>query len=156
MSAVREWAQIICFAVLACTILENLLPAGNMQKMMRFVFGLFLICAIITPAFRLKEKITLKNNRPQHAHQEIYEFSQKLGEQEVEIAAEKLKNLAVQTLAEIDVQAEKIDVFMDTREPDSISIVKLKVYLNRKDKQKKEEVRRRLEEKLGLTIQVAV
>ena len=80
MNYVREWAAIICFASVACTMLELLSPSGKMEKMMRFVFGAFMICAMITPLIGIVDTINLDFKIDHQKNTEVCDFTEKLNE----------------------------------------------------------------------------
>ena len=156
MNYVREWAAIICFASVACTMLELLSPSGKMEKMMRFVFGAFMICAMITPLIGIVDTINLDFKIDHQKNTEVCDFTEKLKDQEVNLAAENVKNLAMEVLQEIGIKPQKINLFMDTKDKDSISISKITVYLQKQNADRQEEVKRVVQEKLGLHTEIVM
>lgn len=48
MNGIKEWSAILCLAALASCMLEMIIPSGRMEKIMRFVLGGFLLCAMIS------------------------------------------------------------------------------------------------------------
>ena len=84
MNAVRTWSLAICFAVLAVAVLQYLAPPGSMEKMIRYVTGAFLVCAM---AFSLKSvlpKIPLAFSIPTQYGAES-EFSSFVESQEISV-----------------------------------------------------------------------
>lgn len=53
MTAVSSWAIVICIAAVICGVLELLAPSSKMNGILRFVFGGFMLCAIIVPLSEL-------------------------------------------------------------------------------------------------------
>ena len=53
MNGIKEWSAILCLAALASCMLEMIIPSGRMEKIMRFVLGGFLLCAMISPISNL-------------------------------------------------------------------------------------------------------
>lgn len=49
MTAISSWAVVICIAAVICGVLELLAPSSRMNGILRFVFGGFMLCAVIVP-----------------------------------------------------------------------------------------------------------
>ena len=49
MTTISSWAVVICIAAVICGVLELLAPSSRMNGILRFVFGGFMLCAVIFP-----------------------------------------------------------------------------------------------------------
>lgn len=154
MSTIQQWATVICLAALVGTMVEILTPIGSMEKMVRFVLGAFMLCAIITPLVGTAQKINYSIQQPDVNTSSITVFQNQLDGQLNSVASEKIKALAAEILQKESINAQKIDVFMDTSQNNSISIIKVTVYLNAKDVYKKERAKQLLEDNLGLSTEI--
>lgn len=156
MTAIREWATILALAALAGAMLELLAPSGAMEKMVRFVLGAFMICAVLTPLAGTVAKISFDFPTGGAAEEELSEFQRQADEQALAIAAGNIKYLAAEALEEEGVIPEKIEIFMDTSDKGSISFIRIIVCLSADDAEKKQDVAALLEEKLGLETEIRV
>ena len=155
MEAIKSWALIICFASVACTMLEIITPDGKMEKMMKLVFGVCMLCAIITPLITTLKNIdiSLKANDYEYNIKEYKnEFDTKINE----VAIDKIKDLVLNELSLINIKPRKIDVFMDMKDKDCISIKEITVTLDKQNLNKQEEVKKVIEEKLGIKTNIIV
>lgn len=155
MQIVKNWALIICFASIACTMLELITPDGKMEKMMRLVFGAFMVCAIIVPLFTTFKDININlktDNYEYNVEKSKKEFDTNINE----IAIDKIKDLTLNELSLINVKPRKIDVFMDMRDKERISIKEITVTIDKKNSNKQEEVKKVIKEKLGIKTNVIV
>lgn len=55
INTVRAWAIGLCFAAVACAVLELLNPNGTLRKPMRLLIGLFFLCVLIFPSIELTQ-----------------------------------------------------------------------------------------------------
>ena len=156
MSSVREWASIICLAVLACSMLEIITPSGKMEKMMRFVFGVFMIFAMITPMVGTMKKVSIDVSGLHRDKGEVSRFEKKIDKQIVDSASENIKHLVIDKLKSINIAPQKIDIFMDTLDESCISIIKVTIYISKKDAARQEEVKKIVEESLDLETNVFI
>lgn len=155
MSGIYEWATVVCLAALTGALVELLTPSGKMEKMVRFVLGAFMICAILTPLTGTAAKITFDlSGNPASIQQDPAVFQKKLDAQIGEAASQNVRDLAVEYLEQEGIRTQKIEVLMDTSGKDSISINKLIVHLGTEQSIGKSKAKQVLEEKLGLPVEV--
>lgn len=60
MEALHLWVTGLCSAAIICAVVTLLTPSGAMEKSVKSVVSVFLICMIILPFF--KEKLTFSTN----------------------------------------------------------------------------------------------
>lgn len=155
MQIIRNWALIICFASIACSMLEIMAPNGNMEKIMRFVFGIFMLCAVVNPLIVTLQNINL-DIKTDNKDYTIEDFTDHFDTKVNEVAIDNIKEIIISELNLIDIKPRKVDVFMDMKDKDCISIKEITVTLDKKNSNKQEEVKKVLEKKLGIKINVAV
>ena len=128
MNAVRTWSAAICFAVLAAAVLRYLAPPGSMEKMLRYVTGAFLVCAM---AFSLKSVL------PQipsffslsFRYDEPADFSSFVEEQSLAAAQESVERLTEAELKKMGISHKNIHADMDKQEDGSIGITRIQIWL---------------------------
>ncbi|MCY1714226.1 stage III sporulation protein AF [Caproiciproducens galactitolivorans] len=153
MNAVREWSAAICLAALVATLLQSLVPGGSMERMVRFVVGAFMICAIIVPLAKIAPQIGTKfqTDAPSRANSQLEGTVDK---QISEAAQASIKNLVITELNNIGVKCKNVRVFMDTNEDGSISINKVVVTLAKGYSSDCEKASAHLKKVLGLKMEV--
>lgn len=128
MNAVREWSAAICMAVLAAAMLQNLVPNGSMERMIRFVIGAFVICALIVPVSQIVPQVSLDLQQPSQSQPDS-QLQNTVEDQISSAAQDSIYNLVVAELSRIDIKCENVAAIMDTHEDGSISINKVVVKL---------------------------
>lgn len=155
MSGVREWISVICISAVSCTMLEFMAPNGKMEKIVRIVFGSFMIIAIITPLVNIVININFKLDNDNKDLNEISSnFNQKICEQSIGLASNNIKKIVENELNRMNLRSKKIDVIMDKKDKDCISINKVKIYIDNSMLKNKEEVKNKLKKKLNLDIEI--
>lgn len=151
MSEVKGWAMVICFATISCSLLELITPSGKMDKIIRFVFVAFMICAIINPLASIIKIADFDYELSDSEKKQEFKLLEKISDLEIDVANTKIKELVEKTLNEKDIEPQKIDIFMDTTQENSISINKVRVNLKKENADRQGEAKKMIEEKLGLT-----
>lgn len=157
MSAVRAWVTVICISAVACTMIELMSPSGKMEKMVKFVLGVFMMYALIVPLKGATTKFSLNLKSPQYGlSSNTREFGEKVSEQAKKVAEDNIRRQVEKLLENKGISAKKIAIFMDTKEDNCISIIKIRVYLESRDKNKTSQVGQLIEEKLKIQTDVLI
>jgi Stage III sporulation protein AF (Spore_III_AF). len=128
MSAVKEWSAAICIAVLAAALLQNLVPNGSMERMIRFVIGAFVICVLIQPVASIVPQIDFNLQEPAQGSTPTH-LQETVNTQLSDAAQQSIRNMVTAELGRIGIKCENVSVIMDTHEDGSISINKVVVTL---------------------------
>ncbi len=155
MNAVKEWSAAICMAVLAASMLQNLVPNGSMERMVKFVIGAFVICALIQPLAKIVPQVSFdfQENTKSPVNSELK------GTVETQLssaAQNSIRNLVITELNNINIKCENVNVIMDTNEDGSISINKVVVTLAKGYDADCKTASEHLEKALGLKMEVTV
>ncbi len=153
MSAVKEWSLAICMAVLAAAMLQTLVPNGSMERMVKFVIGAFVICALIQPLAKIVPEfnVDLQENTKNQTNSQL----EGTVESQITTAAQQsIKNLVITELNNIDIKCENVNAIMDTNEDGSISINKVVVILAKGYDDDCQKASDHLEKVLGLKMEV--
>lgn len=157
MNAVYQWATVVCLSAIVGAMIELITPIGRMEKMVRFVLGAFMICAMIAPFTSTAIKITFDLPTEHTIQQENTAiFQQELDRQILNVAADNIRALAVEELGKDQIVPQKIEVNMDTSDKENISITNVVVYLEEDQKENQRKARQALEEGLGLPVEIVI
>ena len=135
-------------------MLEFMTPDGRMEKIVRLVFGAFMVIAIISPLMDTVSNIDISINNKKSILKSENNFSDKIYEQSLDVAGKNIRKVVMDELKVMDIKSKKIDVIMDKQDKDCISISKVKIYIDNMKPVEKEEVRKRLKDKLDIDIEV--
>lgn len=154
MNEIKGWAILVCVSAIACSLLDMIVPSGKMEKIVRFVFGVFMICAVINPFVTATKGFDIDLKIPNSEIKKDYKFSESMEDIEMRAAECKIKNILEETLDEINIEPQKINISMDINEENSISINKVEVVLGKENIDRQEEVKSIIKNKLGLNCKV--
>lgn len=149
------FAASICFSAIACSILELLVPNGKLEKTVKFVFGAFMVCAMIIPICNIASKINF-NFKQYNDIKVENKFKSKVDEQMKKAINEKIETLVKESLKEKGIEIIKVEVFTDTNEDNSISINKVRIYIKKGDEILSKQVKKQVEKKLGIKAEVVI
>jgi hypothetical protein len=154
MNAVKEWSAAICMAALVAAMMQSLIPGGSMERMVKFVIGAFVICALIVPLAKIAPKISasMQQNENKPGNSQLEATVEK---QFSSAAQESITNLVMTELNNINIKCKNVNVIMDTNEDGSISINKVVVILAKGHGADCEKASAHLEKTLGLKMEVS-
>ena len=150
MNTIKQWTVVVTLCAIACTILETLAPSKNFEKIIRLVLGVFMLCAIFFPLKSTIKNITFNSDKTTSFFESKEKFKNQVTEQTQIKAKENVEKMIIKTLKEKNIDVKKINIFMDMKEDNCISISKAEIYLNENDKKKKEEVLKLIEKAFGI------
>ena len=153
MSSVKEWSAAICMAALAAAMLQSLVPNGSMERMVKFVIGAFVICAMIQPISKIVPQINL-NLQETSKNPVNSELAGTVENQLTSAAQDSIKNLVFTELNKLNIKCENVNAIMDTNEDGSISINKVVVILAKGYDGDCKKASDHLEKTLGLKMEV--
>jgi len=153
MNVVREWTTAICMAALVAAILQSLVPNGSMERMVKFVIGAFIICALIVPITKIIPQIEL-NLQDTSGVQESPNLKGTVDQQLHSAAQDSITNLVNTELNNIDIKCKNVNVIMDTNDDGSISINKVVVILAKGYGGEAQKASAQLEKALGIKTEV--
>lgn len=156
MNGIREWATVLCITAVIAVMFELLSPSGKMEKMMRFVLGAFLLCALLVPLTGTATQISVDFTTGEVTQPEISAFQNKVDEQTEQAITGNLQSIALQALAEEQITPQKMDVRMDRMEDDSISITEIVLYLASEHQYSASTAKQILENTLGIPTEVVI
>lgn len=156
MSALKSWTMVICSVSVICTIIEVLVPNGKMEKVFRLVVGAFMLCAILVPFNTTLHNIKFDNKKNESFISDKSKFKNTVENQTKKSIQKNMKTIIENFLGSKSVKAEKINIIMDTKQDNCISIKKIEVFLSRGDESKKDIIKKDLEHKLEIKTDVFI
>lgn len=157
MELIRQWGMALCCAALAGGIAQMLAPGAAMNRIFRIALGAFFLCCMIDPFIGIRGDQLQELNFQQK--QEQQETADQLSSQAEEIflvnVKDKLVQLAQKKLENMGINEGQVTVYINETslqlQPEDIvlEIVLPITYRDRHD-----EICRRLEYELGLTLRI--
>lgn len=101
MEGVYSWATAVTVCSVIACIVEILTSNSSLEKTVRFVLGLFMLCVIITPLMNIVTQIGKIDISPEY---EYNEESDQIKESQIKILKSRMQELVEKTLAENDIK----------------------------------------------------
>lgn len=152
MNVISSWAIVICIAAVICGVLELLAPSTRMDSILRFVFGGFMLCAIIIPITNIDLDLT---SIPQS--EEIVnsaESSTAYNDKSIDYVKDSISSLVKSTLEKISVTPEEIFIDMDIDEDSCINMITVRLKISSKDLQLVGKIKQTIQDELGLECKI--
>lgn len=146
MNGLSGWALTVSIcAVIAC-IVEMLTSDTKLEKIVRFVLGAFMLCAVLIPLGQTVSEISDINLDNTFTYNTRQDFT----EQKVKLLKNEICSLVNTTLSAENIYPQKSEVSMDIDDDMCISMVSVTVVLDRKDADKAVKTADTIKSKLGL------
>lgn len=154
MDAIAQWATVICICACAGLILEMMAPNGSMDKILRFVLGAFMLCAVIFPLGTVISGINAELNSIDFEKETASGFTEDVDKQSEEVAKASVSRLVEECVEKTGAKPEKIELTMDSADDGSISIVLVTVTVGPQDQDKAVKIKAAVEKELELKTKV--
>lgn len=157
MEALRQWGLGLCCGAAAAGIVQLLAPPTATGRLLRIVVGVFLLCCLAAPlgSFSLPEMQDESVQQQQKESAAAEQFDAAADRVFYASAAQKLEQLARKKLAEMGINEAEVTVYINettTRlEPEDIVV---EARLGAGHRERHEELVRRLEYELGITVRL--
>lgn len=151
----KGFAASICFSAIVCAILELLVPSGKLEKTVKFVFGAFMVFAMVIPICNIANKINFNFKRYGEIKVES-KFKRKVDKQMKKAINDKIENVVKEFFKEKGIEIIKVEAFTDTNEDNSISINKVRIYMKKGDEILLKQIKKQVEKKLGVKAEVVI
>ncbi len=153
MNGVKEWSAAICMAALAATLLQTLVPNGSMERMVKFIIGAFVICAMIQPLSRVVPQISVDLQASEQTPVNS-QLETTVKNQMNDAAQQSIRNLVITELNNLNIKCENVNAIINTNEDGSISINKVVVILAKGYDADCAKAAEHLEKALGIQMEV--
>ncbi len=153
MDRVQQWALGICLTVLVNAMVQYMIPKGSMEKMLRLVVGVIVLCGLLLPFTELS-KLDWNLEQPASARYDYDGFSDEVERQIFQQAERNIQQVVIAELEKNGYRWKNVSVSMDTNPDGSIVIEQVVVILDKEMLIHKDELTARLEKNLGLKTEV--
>ncbi len=155
MTDIYTWATSICICAAICMLIELIAPNGSMDKILKFILGVFILCCTIIPlksvATGINEQlisININNSVEDYFPNDIENISEN-------ITRESITQVVEQQLSLIDCSAKDIEIITKT-ENERVVISKIIVTVDSSYKEDVYKIKSSLEESLNLDVDVKI
>lgn len=154
MTALREWAAMLCTAAMICTVLQLLLPERGASPMMRVMLSLFFCCCLFGPLRELKTTDWSALLPPITAGDDEQALRQTYHRAVQQQADAALRQAVDRVLADTEYYVEKISARWTETEDGSIYLSGADAYLSVEQTAYTQEIARLLNTELGMSVTV--
>ena len=157
MAEVGRWVFTICCGAALCGVVSVLLPSKGMEKLMRMVLGLFMLCCFPLPAGL---ELDLAELEPPEAASAMEEAAQRAThhflQDTLSRSQEELRRLAGKELEESGINEKDIQIYIEAdgpREGSGLAFT-VELVLHRQLQERQQELLPRLEQALGIAVRL--
>lgn len=151
MEALRDWILSICIAAVVASVVKIIAPSGGIQRTMKIISAVFMLCIIISPligevSFDFEKELD-KVQIPSGS-----EFSESIEKQTDIYTKAQLKKLMETYLQKEGIERARIGIIMERDENSQISIIKADVYVEEEFLPLVESAKQNIEKELGIEV----
>lgn len=154
MSAIKQWAFSLCATMVACGILQMLMPKSNLEKMLRLVVSVFFLCCVLSPIVLRSPELMVDIEVA--SDQEIAERSRRVTElaesQARNAAAFALEQMVAGKLSQMGINAHALTININTNGQNAVELASAEIVLDETYKTRHDTLVRELEAELGVTV----
>ena len=129
MQDIKAWIIGICFASVACTVLEMILPEGKMKKTGKYVLSIFLLCAMFVPLTKLNITLPSSQGVPDSVSQTASQLENATKEQVFALAQKNLESEMTEELEMMGIHLVRIDIALQQKK-DDIYVQQVKLWIS--------------------------
>lgn len=148
MEQITAWAAGLCLCALVCAILEIITPDGSTEKIVRFVLGLFMICAVAIPLVNIS--LNFEDWAVVAPYEENSQLETEIQNQSLRLVNEALEEQIKTVTARFDTVPIKTEIHTDIDENNRISIVSVTIVLEHDVAEKSLQIKDAVKTELGL------
>ena len=153
MEGIFSWATAVTVCSVIACIVEILTGNSSLDKTVRFVLGIFMLCVIITPLINTAAQIV---NTDITAEYEYNESNDEKKEAQIKILKSRLQKLVEKTLAENDIEPLVTLITISIADDSSIESIKAAITLQNTDAEKAADTEELIRSRLGIECSISV
>lgn len=157
MEAIRQWAFAICAAGTACALVQLISPKTPVNKLLRAVTSIFLLCSMLAPIVLPQERFTL-DLQLQESHRQADHIARILEEQmNTDIyrqAQEQIAQEMAELLEGLGIAVQQITLKVNTLADGRIEIYGVGIVMQQEMKSREAEVIELLRDTYGIKADV--
>lgn len=153
MASIKQWAISLCYLLVLCQIAYMLVPKSSINKVFKYVVGLFLLIGILMPTTKLRfndfsSEFKGMQSKSQRITEEITQINEnyvyKIGENNIHILTKNCLN-------EIGVKECEVEATIEKDRQTGEAILSLNLLLPELYKEKSKDILSQVEENIGVT-----
>ena len=157
MEAIKQWVFSVCAAMVACGLMQTLLPKSNMEKIFSLTVSVFFLCCLLSPLLLRAPQLRIEVE--EYSAQDMQQRLERLGKivemQTQGTIRQNLYEIIEEKLSEMGIKHHGVTINITTNgqnagQPESASILLEKQWESRHEK-----LQRELESMLGLAVHLA-
>ncbi len=153
MEGVYSWATAVTVCSVIACIVEILTGNSSLEKTVRFVLGLFMLCVIIAPLINIVTQIGSMDIAPEYEYEED---DYQIKETEIKILKTRIQQLVEKTLAENDIKPVVTLITINIDEKQSIESIQAAITLQSEDAEMVSAAEELIRNKLGIECSVSI
>ena len=153
MVGVYSWATAVTVCSVIACIVEILTGNSSLEKTVRFVLGLFMLCVIIAPLINIVTQIGSMDIAPEYEYEED---DYQIKETEIKILKTRIQQLVEKTLAENDIKPVVTLITINIDEKQSIESIQAAITLQSEDAEMVSAAEELIRNKLGIECSVSI
>lgn len=156
MSSIKQWAISLCYLLVLCQIAYMLLPKSQINKVFKYVIGLFLLIGILMPARKLRfDDFSYEFRGMQSKSQRITEEITQINENYVyKIGENNIHVLTKNCLNEIGINECEVEATIEKDRQTGEAVLSLNLLLPALYKEKSKDILSQVEKNIGVTPQI--
>ena len=158
MSEITRWVFTICCGTMLCGIVSVLSPGKGSERLMGMVLGLFMLCCFLLPAgleLDLDQELSGLSEASSAMESAADEITQYFLRDTADRAREELERAAEQQLAEVGINEEDFQIYIEADDPEGTGLgLTVVITLPMALQDREEELQGRLEEGLGIAVRL--
>lgn len=119
MTEVDRWVFTVCCGAVLCGAVSVLVPSRGMERLMRMVLGLFMLCCLLLPA---GTGLSLPEIEPEEAASALEDTAGAVTgfflQDTLERSRTQLRRAAAEELGEYGIKEEDIQIYIETKGPE--------------------------------------
>lgn len=130
MEEITQWANAVCAVAVVCSIIELVAPKGEINKMINFMLGLFLVVSVLFP---VANSLKLDNFRidKMENYSQNFTFQKDTDNLTIQVGKSAIEKLIANALDQQNINYKKIIVNMDSSTGNSIDIIRAEIYVDK-------------------------
>ena len=156
MEAIKQWCFSLCTAMVACGIMQMLMPNSSLEKVFRLTVSVFFLCVMLSPV--LLQSPQLRIEVEEYSIQNIRMRAERLStlmESQTDTAArQNIRKIIEEKLSEMGINCHSITIDIITKGQNIGQSFFADISLYGEDQNRNEEILRELRDLLGIDIRL--
>ena len=142
METIKNWAFSISFAAVVSTIIQMLIPKGNLEKVVKITLSVFMLSIIFSPVlldadFKIQYNDSFKIEIDDYTRELENEMSKMIETQ----LSQQIEQLILTQISNLDIEVKEVEVVVSAENANTAEVVAVEIILGEEYKIKDTELR---------------